>query len=143
MAKPDPALLDPARYPFTCNLEPRFGDLDVNMHINNVAMGGMLEEARIRFHRRSGYQKALAGRASMIASIAVEYMGEGAYPESLDIACAIEHVGRTSHCVVQVVAQAGRPLVFARTVIVMVGAEGPAALPQGFAASLTPWMLRP
>ena len=36
MAKPDPALLNPARYPFTTTIEPRFGDLDVNLHVNKV-----------------------------------------------------------------------------------------------------------
>lgn len=142
MAKPDPALLDPSRYPFACIIEPRFSDLDVNMHINNVAMAGMLEDARVRFHRASGYRAVLVGKTSMVASIAIEYLGEASYPESIAVACALEQIGRTSHRLVQVVTQNGKPLVFARTVLVTVGPDGPSALPETFIAAAQPWMLR-
>ena len=53
MAKPDPALLDPARYPFRCSIETRYRDLDSNLHINNGVMASLLEEGRVRFHRAS------------------------------------------------------------------------------------------
>lgn len=142
MAKPDPALLDPARYPFTCTIDPRFGDLDVNMHINNVAMAGILEDARVRFHHRSGYRELLVDQTSMVASLAIEYIGEASYPDRIEIACAMERVGRTSHVVGQLVTQNGKPLVFARTVLVTVGPDGPSPLPGHFAASVEPWMLR-
>ena len=123
-------------------MEPRFGDLDVNLHINNVAMAGMLEDARVRFHHRTGYRELLAGRTSMVASIAIEYLGEASYPQSVAIACAVEHIGRTSHHLAQLVIQDGRPIVFARVVLVVVGPEGPSPLPATFAASARPWMLR-
>lgn len=141
MAKPDPALLDTARYPFTCTIEPRFGDLDVNMHVNNVAMAGVLEDARVRFSRTTNYRSMMPGTTTMVASIAIEYVGEAGYPEPLSIACALEHIGRTSQRIVQVVTQGGKPLVFARTVIVTVGPDGPAPLPDAFAESARPWML--
>lgn len=142
MAKPDSALLDPQRYPFDCTIEPRFGDLDINMHINNVAMAGILEDARVRFHHRNGYARMRTGHSSMVASIAIEYLGEGAYPDSVRIACAVEQVGRTSHRLVQLVTQNGRTLAFARTVLVTVGPDGPTALPADFTAAIEPWMLR-
>ena len=142
MAKPDPALLNPARYRFTTTIEPRFGDLDVNLHVNNVAMAGLLEDSRVRFHRQCGYRNLLVGMTSMVASVAIEYLGEAAYPDSVEIGCAMEHVGRTSHRLVQVVTQHGTPIVFARTVLVTVGPDGPAPLPESFATSIEPWMLR-
>ncbi len=142
MAKPDPALLDPARYPFTTTIDPRFGDLDVNLHVNNVAMAGLLEDSRVRFHRQCGYRDLLVGMTSMVASVAIEYLGEAAYPDGVEIGCAMEHVGRTSHRLVQVAAQHGKPIVFARTVLVTVGPDGPAPLPESFATSIEPWMLR-
>lgn len=142
MARPDPALLDPARYPFSCNIQPRFGDLDVNMHVNNVAMAGMLEDARVRFHRQAGHRARLAGISTMVASIAIEYLGETSYPDDIAIACAVEHVGRTSHRVVQMAMQDERPLVFARTVVVAVGPEGPYPLPDDFVLTAQSWMLR-
>lgn len=142
MPKPDPALLDPARYPFSCRIEPRFGDLDVNMHINNVAMVGFFEDGRVRFHRQSGYREGLVGLSSMIASVAIEYLGEGHYPDALTVHCAVEHLGRTSHRLVQLVTQDDRTVAFARSTMVTVGKDGPAPLPAVFADQAREWSLR-
>lgn len=141
MAKPDPALLDPARYPFSCTIEPRFGDLDVNLHINNVAMAGMLEDGRVRFHRRIGYRDMLVNLTSMVASLQIDYLGEGNYPEPITVHSAIEGVGRTSHRLASLISQNGRLIAFARTTIVTVGPEGPSPLPDHFRQALVPWML--
>lgn len=143
MAKPDPALLDPARYPFSSTIEPRFGDLDLNLHINNVAMAGFLEDGRVRFHRESGYRDGLAGLSSMIASVAIEYLGEALYPDTLAVHCALEHTGRSSHRLVQLVTQGARRVAFARSVLVTVGKDGPAPLPAGFVDHAEHWRLRP
>ncbi len=141
MAKPDPALLDPARYPFSCRMEPRFGDLDVNMHINNVAMAGMLEDARLRLFRAAGGLQHLAGLSTMVASIAIEYLGETHYPEAVTVHGAVERIGRTSQQILQMVTQDGNPVVFARTVIVMVGPNGPAPLTDAYLENARQWML--
>lgn len=141
MAKPDPALLDTARYPFSCRIEPRFGDLDVNMHINNVAMAGILEDARVRFFRAAGGHQHLAGLSTMVASIAIEYLGETHYPDAVTVHGAVERIGRTSQQVLQVVTQDGNPVVFARTVIVMVGLNGPAPLTDAYFENARQWML--
>ena len=141
MAKPDPALLDPARYPFSCRMEPRFGDLDVNMHINNVAMAGMLEDARLRLFRAAGGPQHLAGLSTMVASIAIEYLGETHYPEAVTVHGAVERIGRTSQQILQVVTQDGNPVVFARTVIVMVDPNGPAPLTDAYLENARQWML--
>lgn len=143
MPKPDPALLDPTRYPFSCTIEPRFGDLDVNLHINNVAMAGFLEDARVRMHHACGYRDALVGLSSMIASVAIEYLGEAGYPGPVTVHGAIEDIGRTSHRLVQFVLQDGRPVAFSRSVLVTIGKDGPAAIPATFAQNVDPWRLRP
>lgn len=142
MAKPDPALLDLSRYPFTCTIEPRFGDLDVNMHVNNVAMAGILEDARVRFGRQTDYRSMMPGSTTMVASIAIEYLGEAIYPDPIHAATALERIGRTSQQIIQIVTQNGKPLVFARTVLVMVGPYGPVPFPEAFAHSVEQWMLR-
>jgi acyl-CoA thioester hydrolase len=143
MAKPDPALLDPARYPFSSAIEPRFGDLDLNLHINNVAMAGFLEDGRVRFHRKCGYRDGLAGLSSMIASVAIEYLREALYPDPLTAYCAVEDIGRSSHHLVQLVMQGDHPVAFARSVLVTVGSDGPAPLPAPFADQAQDWRLRP
>jgi len=143
MPKPDPGLLDPARYPFRCEIHPRFGDLDVNQHLNNVALAGILEEGRVRFHRVSKYEEAISGITSMAASFAVDYLGQAHYPAPLTIHVAAIAIGRTSHTLGQLAMQEGRPIAYARTVLVCVKDGRPVENSPLFAEAVSPWMLRP
>lgn len=140
MAKPDPAALEPTRYPFSCTIEPRFGDLDVNLHINNVAMAGILEHSRVLFHRASGYSTRLAGASSMVVSLAIEYLGQGALAP-LTVHAGVRSIGRTSQRVEQLVVQEGAAIAFADTTLVTVGPEGPVPLPEDYRALIDEWML--
>jgi acyl-CoA thioester hydrolase len=142
MPKPDPALLDPARYPFSCEIQTRFGDLDVNLHVNNVAMAGILEEARVQFNAISGYHKALGGMNSMVVSLAIEYLGQAYHPQPLQVHVAAAEIGRSSYSLCQLVTQDGRVVVFARATFVCVGEGRPAPLPAAFGESVARFMLR-
>ncbi len=142
MGRPDPALLTAARYPFSCQLEPRFGDLDINQHINNVAMAGLVEEARVRFHRASGMAQALDGVTVMVASLDIAFVGQTYYPEVLVAHVAPLRQGRTSYALGILVLQNSQPVAMAETVLVCIGEDGPVALPQGWAAAMAPWSLR-
>lgn len=142
MPKPDPALLDTARYPFRCAIEPRFTDLDLNMHLNNVAVVDILQEGRVRFHRTSGYDKAVESMTSMAASFSVEFLGQAHHPDPLDVHVAALEIGRTSHTVAQLVTQGGEPVAFARTVLVCVRDNRPAENPPQFREAIREWMFR-
>lgn len=128
MPKPDPALLDPARYPFACEITTRFGDQDLNHHINNVALAGMIEESRVRFNMEFGLADLLAGRGTMIVSIAIDYLAQAFYPRSVLGMTAVERIGRSSWTTVQVLAQDERPIAFARSVLVSVAENGASPL---------------
>lgn len=141
MPKPDAALLDPARYPFSCRIEPRFGDLDLNMHINNAALVGILEDARVRFHGTSGYHAAMKGLMPMVASLAVEYLDQGFFPDPLTIHVAPIRLGRTSYTLNQLVTQGERAIAFAQVVMVCVSEGVPIEISAAFRESVKPWML--
>ena len=143
MPKPDPALLDPARYPFRCTIETRFRDLDINMHVNNVSLAGILEEARVRFHRSSGYHDVMHGVSAMAASLSIQFLGESYYPDPLDVHVAATNVGRTSHTLGQLVFQHDRPVAYAQVVLVCVRDSRPTELPEQFRESIQPWTLKP
>ncbi len=143
MARPDAALLNPARYPFSCTLEPRFGDLDVNQHINNVAMAGLVEEARVRFHRATGLMEALDGLTVMVAALNIAFVGQTFYPDPLEARVALADTGRTSYRLAILMLQRGVPVVQAETVLVCMDAAGPVALPQDWLAGLDMWNLTP
>lgn len=143
MPKPAQELLEAARYPFCCSIEPRFGDLDINLHINNVALTGILEDGRVRFHRASGYHSAIAAMASMVASLSIEYLGQSYYPDPLSIHVGIFRLGRTSYVLDQLVIQREVPVAFAQAVMVCVSKDGaPAEIPQAFRDTVERWMLR-
>ena len=44
----DPIRLDIASYPFTMTVAPRFADMDILKHINNLSLAEYHEEARTR-----------------------------------------------------------------------------------------------
>lgn len=142
MAKPDAALLNPERYPFTCTIETRFGDLDVNKHINNVAMAGMVEEGRVRFHHASGFVAGLEGRAAMVASLSIEFLGQAYHPAPITVHAGAARIGRTSYALDLLLMQEGRVVVFAQTVVVCTDAGGPAEISQAFRTSAQDWMVR-
>ncbi len=142
MPKPDPALLDPARYPYTCSVPPRFGDLDINRHVNNVALIEISQDARVRFHDKCGFRRHRDGTAAMVASLAFEFLGEAFYPKPIECHAAAAHLGRTSHRVAQLLTQEGRVVAWTQTVIVTLRNGAPTELPPAFRESLKGWMLR-
>lgn len=142
MPKPDPALLDPARYPHRTPIEPRFGDLDVNMHVNNVALIGMLEENRVRFHRDCGYGWRGEGLSAMVASLAVEFLGEAFYPDPLQFHTGLAQIGRSSQTVCQLITQNDRLVGFAQSVIVSVKDGKPRPLDEAYREDARQWLLR-
>jgi acyl-CoA thioester hydrolase len=142
LPKPDPALLDTARYPFSCRIEPRFGDLDTNLHINNVALTGILEDARVRFHAVSGYHAAMADLVAMVASFKVEYLDQSYYPHPLEIYVGASRLGRTSYVLNELVLQQERAVAYSEAVMVCVGKAGPEPLPDAFRTGVADWMMR-
>ena len=142
MPKPDPALLDPARYPFACSIETRFGDLDLNQHINNAAMVGLLEEGRVRFQRALARGPTDTRTSRMLVSLAVEFLDQSYFPDPVHMHVGIERMGRTSYTLCQLGNQRGRVVLFARATVVVTVDGRPAELPAQVRESLEPWSLR-
>jgi acyl-CoA thioester hydrolase len=143
MARPDPALLDPARYPFTCEIATRFADLDTNMHLNNVALAGIIEDARVRFHAASGYHAAMAGWSAMVVNLTIDYVGQGFYPAPVVVHIGATDVGRTSYGLAQFVCQGDAAVAIARSTMVCVKDNRPFPIPESFRESVKPWMFQP
>lgn len=143
MARPDPALLDPARYPFRCMVETRYRDLDSNLHINNGVMASLLEEARVRYHRASefGGLYSGAGLTSMVVSVAIEFIGQSHFPEPLEMHVGAARIGQTSYELVQLVTQNAEVVAFARVTLVCVKDEKPFVIPDEHRRQAEPWMM--
>lgn len=142
MAKPDPALLDPARYPFHTDIDVRFGDLDVNHHVNNVSLANFIEEGRVRFHRASGFHTSIAGLRAMVVSIGTEFIGEAFYPGNITAHCGASRIGTSSYDLELLLCQDDRVVLFARSVMVCMKDGKPFSIPDSFRESVTDWMVR-
>ena len=142
MARPDPALLDPARYPFVHTTTTRFADIDPNRHLNNVALAAMMEDARVRFNMSLGSAVQIGERRGMVASVAMEYLSQGHFPDPVAVHCAIERVGNSSWTVIQLLAQNGRPVAFARSALVAIADDRPTPIAEEYRKVLAEWTLR-
>jgi acyl-CoA thioester hydrolase len=144
MARPDPALLDPARYPFRCEIETRYRDLDSNLHVNNGVMASLLEEGRVRFHQASRFGSISADPelSAMVASVAIEYLGQSHFPEPLEMHVGAARIGTTSYELCQLVMQQGEVVAFARITLVCVKGGKPFVIPQDHREMAQPWVLK-
>jgi len=95
MAKPDAALLDPARFRCVHEVTTRFADLDPNGHINNVAMAAVFEDGRVRFIQSAGFREALGEMRFMVVSVGIDYLAQAHFPHPLTCHTAALAVGLT------------------------------------------------
>ena len=82
-------------------------------------------------------------RRAMVASMGIEYLAQGYFPDPVEVRCAIEGVGRTSFTIIQLMSQGGRNVAFARSIIVCTDGDTPSPIPDDFRARLmSDWTLR-
>ncbi|MGV3770783.1 MAG: acyl-CoA thioesterase [Sphingobium phenoxybenzoativorans] len=124
MAKPEPWRLSLDIYPFISTIETRYQDLDIMGHVNNVAMAGIFETARVRFHRHLGRHPHDSGVRWLIAAVSLNYLQEAHYPQEVTVGCAIDRIGTTSWTVTSAAFQHGECVATCDTVVVTHGPEG-------------------
>ncbi len=142
MARPEAELLDPARYPFAHTITTRFADVDPNQHLNNVALAAMMEDARVRFNLSMGSAIKIGERRAMVASVSMEYLSQGHFPDPVTVHCAVERIGNSSWTVVQLLAQNGRPVAFARSALVAIADDRPTPIAEDYRPVLAQWSLK-
>ncbi|TPG56223.1 acyl-CoA thioesterase [Sphingomonas glacialis] len=141
MPRPDPTRLDPATYPFTVTIQTRFQDLDVLGHINNVAMAALFESGRVRFNQAIKLH-GWAGHRWLVARVEINYLGEGFFPDDVEIASGIGEIGTRSWSILSAAFQNGACIATCDVVLVMSASGGLSALPDEFRAGLEANRLR-
>ncbi len=127
MARIDRALFDAGIFPVTVTVTTRFDDLDLQNHVNNVAVVALLQEARVAFNAQVGGAEFGLGR--VVASLNVDYAGELFHPAPVEVAAAVLQIGRSSITLAQRVRQSGRSAVYAEVTLVTTQGGKPAAIP--------------
>jgi len=85
VSRPAPCELETDHYPFVTDVLPRFSDLDINAHVNNVSIANLFEEGRLKFslHYRKVTFNGLVEceEKILIVSSLISYIGEVFYPD--------------------------------------------------------------
>ncbi|WGM45936.1 hypothetical protein KOAAANKH_00801 [Brevundimonas sp. NIBR10] len=131
-----PALTRLDAYPFQCRLGTRFGDQDLNRHLNNVALASLFEEGRVRFVQALGGGEHLPNGATVVAAMKTDFLRDALYPADLVIAIGVLRIGRTSWTVVEGAFQDGRCVAVCEATLVRRSADGPVGLPPLWRAAL-------
>ena len=95
----EPDRLDPACYPGPgLDLPVLFADLDVNGHLNNVALGRFFEHSRAMTFAENGFWQAahVDGGRSFVVRVCIDYLREVHVGPPMHVRSRLVHVGRSS-----------------------------------------------
>ncbi len=119
MARPKTWQLIAANYPVSVVMQTRFQDIDPNRHLNNVAFAAMFENARVRLNRSlRPWADRPKNERSMVASVAINYLREGHYPDDVEVSSGVSKIGRSSYVIAQAMFQNGQCIATCESVIV-------------------------
>lgn len=82
----DPRLLDKASYPVVRVLETMFSDMDIQQHVNNVAIARFFEEGRAALHYAIKEHYPDEFTSIVLATFEVHYLREVSYPGPVEVA---------------------------------------------------------
>lgn len=100
--RPHPARLSRSLYPVTGMATARFGDVDANGHLNNVALESLHENTRAAFNQRvfpGVYEPSTRTIRLVLAGIVVHFLAEAHWPADIDTGVGVGRIGRTSYVV--------------------------------------------
>lgn len=141
--KDDVLRRDLAAYPFRIDIVPRFGDMDPNRHLNNVAIARFYEEGRVRLHWN--IRNANPGIGSfhvLVAHVAIDYLGEGHWPDPLRLGAGIAAIGGRSYRIGLALFQADVCIGLCDSVLLYRSSAPSSTLPPVLRAALEPLRLR-
>ena len=107
----------------------RVDDLDVQGHVNNVAVAVLFQEARGRFN--SGHLSAFLGQGIglVVGSLFIDFAGQMHYPDPVEIQTGVIEIGTKSYVLGQVARQGGQVTAFAEVTMVVTENGRAAAIP--------------
>ena len=110
--------LHAANYPVRFAHRTLYSDMDPNRHLNNGAFGRLFEEGRADLHQRVMDLPTASGLTLLLATITLEFLREGRYPGSVEVASAVLRVGVSSYVLAQAAFQDGACVALAECVLV-------------------------
>ena len=112
----------------------RYGDMDTNGHVNNVAIAQFCEGGRVAFERAGDLQRDNPILGLSLAKVTIEFRHEAHFPGIVRIGTRIVGFGRSSCRLVQGLFQDGRCIAVSEAVSVCFDTRARKAVPypEGF-----------
>jgi acyl-CoA thioester hydrolase len=143
-ARPHPDRLVPTLYPVRSTMDARFGDMDANRHLNNLALEAMHENTRALLNTAvfPGVYTAADRRLRLVvANSAVHFLRESQWPAAIATGAGIGRIGRTSYVVSTGLFLEQACLSLCDSVLVVLDEDGPTPIPDEARMRLTELML--
>ncbi|MGV0994097.1 MAG: acyl-CoA thioesterase [Mycobacterium sp.] len=138
-ARPDPMRLRLDSYPVLGEIAARYGDMDANAHLNNLALEALHENARATMNRSllpGAYDSPGRGLRLVTSQNTVHFLAESHWPVTIQTGAGVGRIGRTSYIGSTGLFIDGRCIGVCDTVLVLVGDDGPVPLSDEFRAAL-------
>ena len=137
--RPDPLRLRLESYPIVDAIAARYGDMDANAHLNNLALESLHENARATMNRQllpGAYDPAGRRLRLVTSQNAVHFLVEAHWPAMIQTGAGVGSVGRTSYVASTGLFVEGTCIGVCDTVLVLLGDSGPVAIPDELRAAL-------
>lgn len=131
-SRPHPARSDKSLYPVTGLALARYGDMDANGHVNNLALESMHENARAEFNERvfpGIYDPSTRTVRLVTANNVVHFLAEVHWPVTIATGLGIGRIGRTSFVACTALFVGDSCVGLCDTVLVMLDDDGPTPIP--------------
>lgn len=143
--RPDPARLRLNTYPVVDEIAARYGDMDANAHLNNLALEALHENARATMNRGllpDAYRAGDRKLRLVTSQNTVHFLAEAHWPALITTGAGVGRIGRTSFVASTGLFLAGACIGVCDTVLVLLDENGPTPLPDGFRSALGGVLLR-
>ena len=124
---PDPT--DRSVYPLWARDTARYGDTDLNGHLNNAAFSTFLETGRITFLLDRQADLTPPGHGFAIVRLVMDFRAEMHWGTAVEIGTAVPRVGRTSFTLAQAIFQEGACTATAECILVLLDLTSRRAAP--------------
>lgn len=120
-------------YPIVDEIAARYGDMDANAHLNNLALEALHENARATMNRRllaSAYTPGDRPVRIVTSQNAVHFLAEAHWPALITTGAGVGRIGRTSFIASTGLFIDGTCIGVCDAVLVLVGDSGPVPVPE-------------
>jgi acyl-CoA thioester hydrolase len=144
-SRPHPARLIATTYPVRNSVDARYGDMDANGHLNNLALGSMHENSRATL--QATVFPEVYGRTSSLlrivaASNIVHFLREAHWPAAIETGVGIGRIGTSSFVASTALFIDDACISLCDTVLVLLDDNGPTPIPDDARAQLAVLALR-